>query len=334
MEPFQPARAWANPHVQTALVNRLRPTDGVRFSRVRLNTPDGDFINLDFADVEGVPLSGMHPQSAPLVLLLHGLEGSARRGYACETYRQLARRGIRAVGMNFRSCGGEINRTARLYHAGATDDVALVVNWLERLYPGVPKGLVGFSLGANVALKYLGEQGDATPLAAAAAVSPPFDMLAGAGVMEQGSGRVYARRFLRDLQRKTLRHARLLGERVDLARVMAARTLRDFDDAVTAPLHGFRDAIDYYERCSSGRFLPAIRVPTLLLRALDDPFFAVDVPETAVANNPALISGITPQGGHVAFGVGPVPWRFSYWAERQAARFLATFLRTNPQNRV
>lgn len=321
-EPFRPSRLWLNPHSQTVLANSLRSMNGVSYRRVRLDTPDGDFLDLDFASIPGIELD----QDAPLVLLLHGLEGSARRSYATETYRQLAQRGVRAVGMNFRSCSGELNRTNSLYHAGKTDDVAFVVDWLDTLFPNVVKGLVGFSLGGNMLLKYLGERGEATPIQAAAAVSPPFDLGRIARTFHLGSGRPYAARFMKSLRHKALSHADHNGSNIDVRRVLRAKTMADFDDAVTAPLHGYRDADDYYARNSSGQFLPTIRVPTLVIRALDDPFFGSDVPHMALAENEQLLPLLVPHGGHVAFAEGIWPRKFKYWAERQASRFLAQIL--------
>ncbi len=321
-EPFRPSRLWLNPHAQTVLANSLRDMNGIDFRRVRLDTPDGDFLDLDFASVPNIQL----PPDAPLVLLLHGLEGSARRGYACETYRQLARLGVRAVGLNFRSCSGEMNRTARLYHAGVSDDVAYAVDWLEQLFPNVAKGMVGFSLGANTLLKYLGEQGNKTPVQAAAAVSPPFDLSRIARSFHLGSGRLYAPRFLKSLRQKALDHTRLNDNGLDVQQILKLKTVYDFDNTVTAPLHGFRDADDYYARSSSSQFLPHIRVPTLVIRAMDDPFFGSDIPHLTLAANAALLPALVPHGGHVAFAEGIWPNRFHYWAERQAARFLAQFL--------
>lgn len=324
LEPFRPSPLWLNAHAQTVLANALRSTNGVRFHRLRLNTPDGDFVDLDFAGVPGHPL----PETAPLVLLLHGLEGSARRSYACEIYKQLARRGVRAAGLNFRSCSGVMNRTQHLYHAGATADVALAMSWLEQRLPGVPKGIVGFSLGGNTLLKYLGEEGTAVPVRAAAVISPPFDLARVAGVFDTGEGRRYARGFVKSLRRKAVVHAREHSHAFDLHRVYRARTMREFDEAFTAPLHGFRDAADYYAQSSCRAYLPGVRIPTLVIRALDDPFFASDIPHALLADNPALLPALTPHGGHVAFAEGLQPARFSYWAERQAARFLSAFLRS------
>jgi predicted alpha/beta-fold hydrolase len=320
----------------------LRHTDGIAFRRVRLTTPDGDFLDLDFA---GQPAMAWPPATreapsadrTPWVLLLHGLEGSARRGYACEMYRQLGRLGIRAVGLNYRSCSGEMNRTARLYHAGATEDVAFVFRWLAERYPQASRGMVGFSLGANMLLKYLGEQGNSSPgptqpaVQAAVAVSPPFDLARNARVVESGLAYYYARRLLRPLQSKAQAKAALLAGAIDLAQVAAAQTVQEFDEAFTAPLYGFRDAADYYARCSCGPYLGAIGAPTLLIRALDDPLFdPADVPQAAIAANPHLYAGLTRRGGHVGFveqAGSARPGRYGWWAERQAARFLATYLK-------
>ena len=183
------------------------------------------------------------------------------------------------------------------------------------------------SLGANMLLKYLGEQGDKTSIRAAAAVSPPFDLGRIARTFHLGSGRPYAARFMKSLRYKALRHANHNGSAIDVDRLLKAKTMADFDDAVTAPLHGFRDADDYYARNSSRQFLPGIRVPTLVMRALDDPFFGSDVPHLALAANDKLLPALGPHGGHVAFAEGIWPRRFSYWAERQAAQFLSHFLR-------
>jgi predicted alpha/beta-fold hydrolase len=228
--------------------------------------------------------------------------------------------------MNFRSCGGEMNRTRRLYHSGATDDVAFVVDWLASEFPHVPLGLVGFSLGANVLLKYLGERGAGTAVRVAAAISPPFSLARGVREFESGAGRLYGRQFMKALKAKAIAHGEVAPDAFDLQAVLAARSVQEFDDNFTAPLYGYRDAADYYACNSAAQFLPGIGVPTLILRALDDPFFAHDVPHRAVAENPYLTAGLTPHGGHVAFVEGLRPRRFRYWAERQGARFLAHFL--------
>lgn len=324
VEPFAPAAGLANPHAQTLAAIPLARGRGVKFQRTRIDTPDGDFLDIDVATVAGVDL----PAAAPLALLLHGLEGSARRPYALEMYRQLARRGIRGVGMNYRSCSGEINRTARSYHAGATEDVALVHAWLDSRFPGVAKGMVGVSLGGNMVLKYLGERGGelAIRLRAAAAISPPFDLTMNHETLNQGWNRRYVASFLGSIQAKLRAKAELLRPLIDLERALAAQTLHELDEAMTAPLHGFADADDYYTRASARRYLPGIQVPTLILRAADDPLIAAaDIPHDLLQLNGALLAAITPHGGHVGWIEGR-PLVYRLWAQRQAAAFLAQYL--------
>ena len=285
--------------------------------RERIQLPDQDFLDLDFSDAD---------PRLPLVVVLHGLEGSARSTYALEMYRALAIHGIQAVGLNFRSCSGELNRAARLYHSGETSDLVFILKLLGDRFPARPMGAVGFSLGGNVLLKYLGETGPASQLAAAAAISVPFRLAAGARYLERGFARVYRRYLVRKLRRKTVRKAALLPGHISVNRVLAARTFEEFDDAATAPLHGFRDAQDYYARSSSAAYLSTVRVRTLLIHAADDPFLPAEaIPRAAVAQNPALQAEFTDQGGHVGFVSGP-PWHPVFWAERRAAQFLALHL--------
>jgi predicted alpha/beta-fold hydrolase len=315
---FHPAWWLPGPHAQTLGARWLRPRTGesaLRRERVRL--PDGDFLDLDFSDDD---------PRLPLVVVLHGLEGSARSTYALEMYRTLRAREIHAVGLNFRSCSGDLNQTPRLYHSGETGDLAHVLGLLRDRFPGRPIGAVGFSLGGNVLLKYLGEAGKAAGTAAAVAVSVPFNLAAGAVQLERGFARAYRRYLVRKLQRKTRAKAAMLRHYVSLERALGARTFEEFDDAATAPLHGFVNAQDYYAKSSSAGYLAAIRVPTLLIHSADDPFLpAGAIPRAAVAANAMLRAEFTESGGHVGFVAGP-PWAPVFWAERRAAEFLAEVL--------
>jgi hypothetical protein len=324
--PFRPAWWLPGPHAQTIAGKYLRPRTGVRYRRERVDTPDGDFLDLDWASVAG---RSDLPDDAPLAVVVHGLEGSSGSAYVLEACRMLHDRGIRSVAMNFRSCSGEPNRTARMYHAGETGDLSLVLDLASRRWPAAALGAVGFSLGANVLLKYLGERGERAKLRAAAAVSIPFDLNAGALKLDASlMGRIYVGIFVRSLKRKFLAKRELVGERCDERAVLAARSFREFDDAATARLHGFRDVDDYYSTQSSRHFIAGIRRPTLLVHAVDDPF--VDehaIPRDAVRANPHLTPAFTPHGGHVGFIAGP-PWAPGFWAEREAARFLASRLGT------
>ena len=311
--------------MQTIVSYLYRPTGGVTFRREQVNTPDGDFVDLDFADVEGKTWADLGNQ-APIVLILHGLGGSAHSGYAFECYRQLARLGIRSVGLNYRSCSGRKNRTYQSYHAGFTTDLAFIIPLLTIRFPHVPFGLIGVSLGANMLLKYLGETED-VPVQATVAVSPPFDLAAGVKVLDFGSGRIYQRRFLYNLKQRIKARKDLLEMHVDMKRVLSAKTFHIFDDVYSAKLFGFKDAWDYYKQNSCGQFLPHIHTPTLLLRAIDDPLFdKEDIPWSIIEANPCLYNGLTPHGGHVGFVERLPPSRLSWWAERQATRFMAHHL--------
>lgn len=325
IEPFNPHRLLRNAHTQTVMGSTVRQQSGVDFRRERVFLPDGDFVDLDFADVEHATWAQLGPHT-PIVMMIHGLEGNARSGPAQEIYRYLSRRGVRCLGLNLRSCSGELNRTGRLYHAGETEDIAFIHQWLEQRYPDTPIGIVAISLGANMLLKYLGENGHSlmNRLVAAVAISPPFDLVAGSKVLANGAGLLYARHMLGPLKQKAIALEPLIGDKVDISRLDSVNNFYDFDDAFTAPLHGFTDAHDYYSTTSSKNFLADIRVPTLILRAVDDPFFdPEDIPHKIIEQNPFLYAGFPEHGGHVGFIEGVVPGRYTYWAERQAARFLS-----------
>lgn len=321
--PFRPAWWAPSAHLQTLAGKILRPRQpAIPLATESLDTPDGDLLRLELGPE---PPGGAGPGGgAPVVLVLHGLEGSARRPYALLAYRALHARGMRPVGLHFRSCGGVQNRRARFYHSGETGDLRQVLGWLAERFPARPLGAIGFSLGGNVLLKHLGEAGEESPLAGAATISVPFDLAAGARRLESGPmGRFYTTYFLRSLLRKVEDKAALLEEELELERIRAARTLREFDDAATAPLHGFRDAAHYYEDSSSARFLERIRRPTLLLQSRDDPFLPEEaIPEEAMRENAFLEPVLTSRGGHVGFVEGSVPWKARFWAEEEAARFL------------
>jgi len=316
--PFRPA-AWArNPHLQTLLARALRPSSAPPYRRERMETPDGDFLDLDWMPE---PAAG-----APLALVLHGLEGSARRLYVRNVCRELHQRGVWPVALNFRACSGSPNLQPRFYHSGETGDVALVLERLRARFPARALGAMGFSLGGNVLLKLLGERGEAAAelLDAAAAMSVPYDLDAGCGLLEAGGmGRFYSWYFLRSLRGKAEAKREMLEDHLDMEALRRADTLRAFDEVATAPLHGFGSAAEYYRLSSSARFLEEIRVPTLLLHALDDPFLPREAfPGEAMRANPWIVDVVTGAGGHVGFLEGP-PWRPGFWGDEEIARFLA-----------
>ena len=285
----------------------------------RIETPDGDFL-----DITWMPETDPH---APLVLVLHGLEGHTRKGYMVQTCLALAAHGIRAVGLNFRGCSGEINRQPRFYHSGETEDLGFVFGLLRERFPTRPLMAIGFSLGGNILLKYLGEQGakNAASFSAAVAISVPYDLSAGADALERGRmAKIYSDYFLRSLVAKVRAKKEILANILDLDAVWASATIRDFDDAATAKLYGFAGAEDYYHKSSSNRFIQSVRVPTLLIHARDDPFLpAAALPLSTIEANPFLALVLTDGGGHVGFLERGPPWNPTFWVEEQSASFLA-----------
>jgi len=273
----------------------------------------------------------MADPAAPHLLVLHGLEGSSRAGYVAAILRGAAARGWGAVALNFRACSGELNRRPRFYHSGETGDPLHVLARMREEIRG-PWGGVGFSLGGNVLLRLLAETGGAAPLAAAAAVSVPFDLLRCARALDAPGDpwmALYRRVFLRSLKAKALAKAKAHPGAIDAARVRAARGIEAYDDALTAPLHGWPSAAAYYAACSSGPVLDRIRRPTLLLSAEDDPLVPADCLPGGALRNPALTVVRTRHGGHVGFVAGSIA-RPRFWAEARVLAFLDERLGGSP----
>ena len=310
---FRPAWWLPGPHLQTlwpALVRRPRP---VRVTRERFELPDGDFVDLDRTG----------GGSGPIVVILHGLQGSGRSSYARGLLGAFRRRGWRGVVMHFRGCSGEPNRLPRTYHSGETADFGHVVRGLRERHPSTPVAAVGFSLGGNVLLKWLAERGGAAEIAAAAAVSVPFRLARAADRLDRGFSRAYRRYFITDLRRAVRKKFRRRPCPIDLAAMRRETSFRGFDDRVTAPLHGFRDAEHYYAAASCRQYLRRVARPTLIVHALDDPFMTPDVVPEPVELAPSIRLELSEAGGHVGFVGGSAPWAARYWLEERIPRFLA-----------
>jgi uncharacterized protein len=234
--------------------------------------------------------------------------------------------------LHFRTCGGEINRSARLYHSGDTGDLDWVVTRLCREEPERPLGLIGVSLGGNVILRWLGEHAEAAPsqVRAAVAISTPFDLSAAAGVLDRGLRRhLYTAHFLKTMRAKVRAKALMYRGMLDLTSVLGARTFAEWDRFVTAPLYGFTDERDYWTRCSSGPALTAIRRPCLLINAVNDPFVPPEsLPRAAIEGSRWLEAAFVPQGGHAGFLEGR--WGRRSWAERRAVEFIARHVEPRP----
>lgn len=313
---FRPAWWCRNPHLQTIFPNRLRPSPHIELRRERLELPDGDFVDIDWT---------ARPDG-PLVLLLHGLQGSSRSRYARALARSFHSAGWRAGVMHFRGCSGEPNRLPRSYHSGETGDLDHVVRLLRAREPHTPLAAVGVSLGGNVLLKWLGERGAEAPLAAAVAISVPFLLARAADRLETGFARVYQWELLYALRRALAEKRRHVELPIAVEKLARLRRMRDFDDHVTAPLHGFRDSAHYYAASSSRAFLARIRVPTLLIQARDDPFMMPDVIPGTEELAECVTLEVHAHGGHVGFVGGRWPWRPRYYLEERVPGFLRPYL--------
>lgn len=317
--------AWwlPGPHLQTLWGKLFRQQQPHRTRIERLDTLDGDFLDIHHLDA---------PEGAPLLVLLHGLEGTIRSHYIQALLGEASRRSWKSAVLIFRSCGGEINRARRFYHSGETTDLAFALTHLESVYPASPIVLAGASLGGNVLLKFLGEQGGAVSsrVKGAVAISVPFDLGRSARHIDRGFSRVYQGRFVRSLRRKAVTKLATYPDLVARDRLESVRTMVDFDNSFTAPVHGFRDAEDYYSASSSIGWLGPIKVPSLLLSAVDDPFLPSQVLEevrTIARSNPSLHLEFTSRGGHVGFVGGRNPASPSYYFEKRTGDFLAEQLR-------
>jgi len=302
-------------HAQTiyaSLCTRL-PLPAVR--RERWETPDGDFVDVDRVD---------GPREAPLVALFHGLEGGTPSHYARAILAAARRRGWCAALPHFRGCGGEPNRLPRAYHSGDSGEIDWMLRRLAAEDARTPLFAMGVSLGGNALLKWLGESGAAARalVRAAAAVSAPVDLTAAGYALERGFSFVYARHFLATMKPKSAAKLERFPGLFDGARVARTRTLREFDDLVTAPLHGFRDVADYWLRASAKPWLATIAVPTLVLNAANDPFLPAEHLPRAdeVARDVVLEFPVT--GGHVGFVSGPFPGNYE-WLPRRILSFFA-----------
>ena len=322
--PVMDAPWWlGNGHAQT-LYRKFSAAQQVVHSRQRVELSDGDFIDLDWALKPGEG----EASDEQVVLIMHGLCGCSQSSYVLALQALLNRHNIASVAMNFRGCSGEPNRLARSYHSGASEDLREVVAHLSESYPQSALQIVGYSLGANVLLKYLGEEGEAASCAAAVAVSTPFRLADCSRAMLTGMSALYGRYFVNRLAatlQDKLEHLEAGDRDNEYVRMQALRlpkrfaNIWQFDDLVTAPLHGFADAADYYAQCSSAGFLGSITTPTLLIQSTDDPI----IPESTLPGVRELPSSVTMQlsrkGGHVGF----VSASETDWLERRIVAHLA-----------
>ncbi|MBI4971019.1 MAG: alpha/beta fold hydrolase [Candidatus Omnitrophica bacterium] len=285
-------------------------------TRKRIETPDHDFLDLDFLDFE---------KEAPLVVVLHGLEGSSDARYIQSLMGVVRARGWRGVAVNLRGCSGEQNRQRYSYHAGKSEDLDFVVNYLIQREKVTSIYLVGFSLGGNMLLKWLGESGGQVPkqVMRAAVVSVPFDLAKSTEIMDRGFHRaVYTSGMLKTLKVKALEKEKQFPGCVDIAKVRRARTFGEFDSYVTAPVNGIESAMTYWIQSSAIHYLDQIRVPTLVIHAEDDPFFPGRLlPREKWKASNYLQAVVTSSGGHLGFVSGAWPWQQELWLENSMLGF-------------
>lgn len=314
MEPYKAPALLIGSHLETIFPSLFRKVEGITYVRERITTPDHDFLDLDW----------LRQGSKKLVIISHGLEGSSDRAYVRGMAKIFFNHGFDVLAWNYRGCSGEMNRKIRFYHSGATDDLDFTIRHATSL--GFDEiNLVGFSLGGNLTLKYLGEKGDALNpiIKKAATFSVPLNLKTSCEKISAPSNWIYSQRFLKSLTKKVAEKSKLIPE-INTEPLGRIKTLLEFDNVYTAPLHGFRDAVDYYDQCSAIRFLSNIKRPALVVNALNDPFLSPDCYPTNFTNQPYLTFEYPNRGGHVGFSL------FSknglYWSELRALHFIQSTL--------
>jgi predicted alpha/beta-fold hydrolase len=296
-------------HLETIYPALLRRVQLSPYTRERILTPDDDFLDLDW----------LQKTSDKVAIISHGLEGNTSRPYIKGMARALFENGFDVLAWNFRGCSEEMNRQLRFYHSGASDDLDTVVKHVMANKSYKEIYLVGFSLGGNITLKYLGERTPPEIIKKAVVFSVPMDLKTSCEKISQPANRIYSNRFLRSLKSKILIKAKTRGE-LDTSKLGGIKTLAAFDDLYTAPLHGFADAADYYERCSSIRFVSNIQTDTLIVNTLNDPFLSpACFPTGLLKNHPRVKLQVLARGGHVGFTL--FNKNGLYWSEQRALEF-------------
>ena len=314
IQPYTPPVGFRSAHLQTIYPTLFRRVPLTTNQRERIETNDGDFLDLDWA---------RQPPNVRLAVITHGLEGHSRGNYCQGMAAALRRAGWDVLVWNFRGCSGEPNRRLESYHSGATGELQIVLDHVFSNTAYETVSLIGFSLGGNLTLKYLGDQSTALDrrIRSAVCLSVPCDLASSAKRLEHWQNRIYMARFMRCLRMKVREKARRYPNRLDLSGLDKMRTFAEFDDRYTAPIHGFEDAHDYWTQCSCRFVLDQIAIPTLLINALDDPFLTPDCyPYDAAVANPNFILDTPKHGGHLGFV--SFNKEDEYWSERRAVAFL------------
>ena len=313
---FQPPWWLKNAHLQTLWAGLIRQRVQINHTVEKLTLPDNDFLDLALTEDNG----------GPIVLVLHGLQGSINSRYASGILKALHNKGYFAVLMHFRACSNTINTQARLYHAGDTYDAKFVIAHLQKRFPNRTIMAVGFSLGGNVLLKLLGEEKQSSQLKAAVAVSVPMRLDYCANRMNQGFSKLYQWNLIRSLKHTLkLKYADQQFNSFNISKALQSRIFWDIDNHFIAPIHGFKDADDYYTKCSSRQFLKHIQTPTLIIQATDDPFTSEKVIPRKDELSKSVTLEVSEHGGHVGFVSGQTPWNTQYWLEKRIPIYFKQF---------
>jgi len=309
---FHPPLLFRNGHIQTIYPVLFRKINDVSYVRERITTPDNDFLDLDWSRIH----------SKRLAVISHGLEGDTTRNYVKGMVRAVNKGGWDALAWNYRGCSGEPNKQLRSYHNGATDDLALVIDHAAASGRYTEIALIGFSLGGNLTLVHLGRETVNPLVSKAVTFSVPCDLEAGAKTLAKKSNAIYMKRFLRLLHQKIKDKMAVLPGALDDTGYESIKTFKEFDDRYTAPIHGFKNAEDYWRKCSSRKFIPGIKIPTLIINAQNDPFLPKECyPLTEAGFNTNVTLKMPKSGGHVGF-VSLNGRENMYWSEHQTLCFL------------
>lgn len=314
---FKPAWWMSNAHAQTIFSSMRHPIQATVDKVEKMELPDGDFLDLAWSTAN-------LPDSSPLIVILHGLGGCVNSSYVARFMKVFNQNGWRVVLMHFRGAGKELNRLPRAYHSGDTGDLDFLISVLAQREPESKKAVVGVSLGGNVLLKWLGEQGSQSKVSTAVAISVPFLLNKVANKMNLGFSRLYQARLLMQLKDVFARKTSQLKNPPDaIKKAATCNCFWTFDDQVTAPLYGFNSAHTYYRESSSRKYLKAITTPTLIIHSLDDPFMTTDVLPTEDELSDVVTLELSKKGGHVGFIAGNTPGVPVYWLDQRIPEFLS-----------
>ena len=317
---FVPAKGLKNPHLQSLFPTFARRRLQIKRRRTRLELSDGDFLDLDW----------LGDGNGPIIVILHGMAGSANSPYVKGLMQVIIKQGWCGILMYYRGCSGQPNRLPQTYHLGQTHDLTALLNYLHLTFPKTFLAIVGYSMGGNILLKWLGENPQQTYLKAAVAVSAPYDLRIASAAIRQGKGRFYQWLLLRDLRRYVNSKYQYPNAPIDPKSVIHIKSFWDLDEKVTAPMNGFQNAVDYYHRSSCGPWIKHITTPTLIIHAKDDPM----IPITTIPKNEAFAKAVTLElseyGGHVGFISGSLR-KPNFWLDKRIPEFLTEYLITNNQ---